>query len=433
MSTSLFTRRLTFVALCALALASCGGGDDGNAEIRLFNLSTGYASLDLLTNNDSDDDDDDETQAGAVAFETVSAYAGLDADTYTIKLRRSGVASTLRSFTGQELTEDTKVTYVAYGDVGSFGALRIDENLDEADAGDTLLNIVNVSTSGGLDVYLTDSAAVLDDTTPIISGASAQLTQTTIDSGTYRLRVTAVGDTADVRLDVPNVTFDSRDVATLILTATPSGTLTNAFILPQEGQPTKLANTKARIRGAVGLANGGAATARAGGQTILSAAAVGVISSRYTLVEAGSVPITLTVNGVAVPVANQQLTAGNDYTLLIWSNSGTTQTSLISDDNRRANDSGKAKLRLLNGMSQLAAPLTLAVDFAPIAEGVLLGQVSATSEVDGGTDRQFDISNSTTAAGILTRTGITLQSGEVYTYFVADGSGSTVGVLRRDR
>ena len=34
-----------------------------NAKIRLLNLSTGYPSLDLITNLDAEDDDEDETQA----------------------------------------------------------------------------------------------------------------------------------------------------------------------------------------------------------------------------------------------------------------------------------------------------------------------------------------------------------------------------------
>ena len=47
-----------------------------------------------------------------------------------------------------------------------------------------------------------------------------------------------------------------------------------------------------------------------------------------------SVPVTLTVNGAAVPVREFDLAAGADYTLLVWSNAAGAQTSLIVDDNR---------------------------------------------------------------------------------------------------
>ncbi len=177
-------------------------------------------------------------------------------------------------------------------------------------------------------------------------------------------------------------TLTDRGVATLILTSTQGGMLANAIFLPQEGQPTKFTNTKARLRGAVGLANGANASIQVGGQSVLSAATAGVIGSRYTLLDAGSVPVTLTVNGAAVPVANVNLTAGADYTLLVWSNASGAQTSLIVDDNRLpSGGAAMTKLRLLNGMSTLAAPITLSVDFSPVIEGTLLGQVSDEIEI----------------------------------------------------
>jgi len=420
----------------ALTLASCGGsGDDeegGAPQIRLLNLSVGYPTLDMMTNLDADDDDDDETQASSVALDSASDYAELDADDYTIKLRRTGSGSILRSFAGEQLVDGTINTYVAYGEVGAFGALRIDDTLDEADAGESKLNIANVSSAGSLDVYLTEPSVDLDDTTPVLSAVGASLAQVTLDSGSYRVRVTASGDTSDVRLDIANLTLADRGVATLILTSTQGGMLANAVMLPQEGQPTKLTNTKARLRGAIASANGASASIQAQGRSILPPATAGVIGSKYILLDSGSVPLTLTVNGTAVPTPNVDLTAGADYTLLVWSNAAGPQTSLIVDDNRLPT-SGSTKLRLLNGMSTLAAPLTLSVDSAPLIEGTLLGEVSDEVELSGGTDRQVDITNTSTAAPILTRSGVTLQNGSIYTFFISDNGPTAIGVLRRDR
>ena len=429
----------SLVLICAatLALNACGGGSEESGEdpkIRLLNLSAGYTALDLMTNLESDDDDDDETQATDVALETVSNYATLDPDDYTVKVRRTGSGSVLRSFAGEELVEDTINTYVAYGEVGNFGALRIDDTLDEADAGDSKLNVANVSSAGALDIYLTDATTDLDDTTPVLSNVGAALSLVVADSGSFRLRVTATGDTSDVRLDVANFALTDRGVASLILTSTQGGMLANAVFLPQEGQPTRFTNTKARLRGAVALANGANASIQVGGQSVLSAATAGVIGSRYTLLDAGSVPVTLTVNGVAVPVANVGLTAGADYTLLVWSDASGPRTSLINDDNRLpASGSTMTKLRLLNGMSTLAAPITLSVDFSPVIEGTLPGQVSDEIEMAAGTDRQFDISNTSTAQNVLTRSAITLQGNSVYTFFMTDNAATAIGVLRRDR
>ena len=427
----------SWVLVCAsaLALGACGGGESesgADPKIRLLNLSAGYTALDLMTNLDSDDDDEDETQATGVALETVSGYTTLDPDDYTVKVRRTGSGSVLRSFAGEELVEDAINTYVAYGEVGNFGALRIDDTLDEADAGDSKLSVANVSSAGTLDVYLTDATTDLDDTTPVLSGVGVALSQVTADSGRFRLRVTAAGDTSDVRLDVADFELADKGVATLILTSTQGGMLANAIFLPQEGQPRKYANTKARLRGAVGLANGANASIQIGGQPVLSSATAGVIGSRYTLLDAGSVPVTMTVNGAAVPVSNLTLTAGADYTLLVWSGAAGAQTSLVNDDNRLPAGGG-TKLRLLNGMSTLASPITLAVDFSPVIEGTQTGQVSAEIEITSGTDRQFDVTNTSTAQNLLTRTALTLQPSSVYTFFMTDNGATPIGVLRRDR
>jgi len=431
-----FAARLAACVFTAMLVSCGGGGEEGGADpkIRLLNLSTGYSSLDLMTNLDSDEDDEDETQLENVALDSVGDFVTLDPDDYTIKLRRSGSGSVLRSFAGEQLVEDTINTYVAYGDVGQFGALRIDESLAEADAGDNTLHVANVSSAGALDVYLTDAATDLDDTTPVLSGVGAALAVVSAESGSHRLRVTATGDTSDVRLDIPDFALADRGVGSLILTSTQGGMLANAIYLPQQGEPVKFANTKARVRGAVALADGASATIQVGGKSILTSATAGVIASRYTVLDAGSLPVNIVVNGSAVAAPNVTLAAGADYTLMVWSNAEGAQTSLLVDDNRLpAGGSSMTKLRLLNGMSTLAAPITLAIDFSPVIEGTLLGEVSDEEEITAGTDRQFDVSNTSNAAAVLTRTGISLQGNSVYTFFVTDNGGTPIGVLRRDR
>jgi len=428
------TRAAAVFALALLCACDSGGDEEGgDAKIRLLNLSTGYGSLDLITNLDAEDDDEDATQAEAVALNAASEYVTLDPDDYTIKLKRTGSGSILRSFTGEALVEGTVNTYVAFGEVGAFGALRIDDTLDQADSGETKLSIANVSSAGALDVYITDTDTELDDTTPVLSGVGPALNFFSTDSGTFRLRVTANGDNSDIRLDIPAFELPDRGIGVLILTSTQGGTLANAVYLPQGEQPTRLHNTRARLRGAVGVASGASASIQAGGKSVLTAATAGVIGSRYTLLDAGTLPVTVTVNGAAVPVPDITLQAGADYTLLVWSNSGGVQTSLIVDDNRLPSSSGNTKVRLLNGMSTLAAPLTLSMDFSPLIEGTLTGQVSEPIEVSSGTDRQFDITNTSTAMPVLSRAAITLQPNSVYTFFMTDNGATPIGVLRRDR
>jgi hypothetical protein len=59
--------------------------------------------------------------------------------------------------------------------------------------------------------------------------------------------------------------------------------------------------------------------------------------------------------------------------------------------------------------------------------------VSDKEEVTAGSDRQFDVSNTSTAAALLTRSSITLQGNGVYTFFMTDNGGTPISVLRKDR
>lgn len=422
------------VACAVLTLSGCDSGSGSkDASVRLLNVSPGYQSLDLYANKD--DDSTDQRKLEAVTYENVSNSATLDSDTYSIKFKRNGVTSTLRTLSGENLADESHAAYVAYGSNGHFATLEINEDISEPDGGQSKVHVLNTAEAGTVDLYLTEESASLDDATPQFDnvGHGSMVSNVVIDSGTYRLRVTGAGDTDDLRLDVPEVTFGSKQVASVILTATEGGVLVNAVILPQQGSVTTHHNTKARVRGAVGIANGSSVTASVGGVSLLANAAVGVISSRYSQVEAGNAAVSISVDGNPVNVASQTLTAGGEYTLLVWSDANGTQTTMISDDNRTPGTSGKTKIRLMNGISGFAVPITLAVDFSPIAEGIVLGQASSFTEVDSGSDYQLDVTDTNTAASLLTRTGVTLQDGSVYTMFMS-GSGSTAsGTLRKDR
>ena len=424
------------IAMLAVGLSGCDSGGDGGdqAYVRVLNVSPGYDSVDLYAEDENDDDGTNSLQLESVAYETVSDYAQLDSGTYTLQFRRSGVSGALETLSAQNLTDDSYTTYVAYGSSGNFAVVSISDDQEEPDAGETYVQILNAAEAvGAVDVYFTEASVALDNVSPDFSdvGSGAK----TLDSGTYRLRITGADDTSDVRLDVPEITLDSEQIISIILTSTPGGTLVNAMLIEQQGELTAYKNSKARVRGAVGIANGTTLTARVGGVTLLSNATRGAIGSTYSQVDAGTVPVTLIVDGTPVTVPNQTLTAGGDYTLLAWNNAEGTQTTLITDDNRLPTSSSRAKLRLINGMSGLGEPTNLAIDYAPVAEGVVLGQSSSFEEINSGTDYRLDVSSASTTATLLTRTDITLQGSGVYTMFVAgDGTASGVsGILRKDR
>ena len=167
--------------------------------------------------------------------------------------------------------------------------------------------------------------------------------------------------------------------------------------------------------------------------TLLTNAATGVIGNTYWQVEAGSVPVDLTVNGTAVSVENQSLEAGGDYTLLVLDNAGTIEARLFSDDNFLPESSGNAKVRLLHGLAGFDAPITLTVDFFPVIEGLQRGEASEYVEIDGGLEYQYDVSNANTTEYIWTRDSVELQANSVYTLFMSGGNPTVNGSLRKDR
>lgn len=421
--------RVGLLLATGLLLHGCSGygsSDSSRAEIRLLNASLGYDSLDLYVS--TDDDEEESLELEAVAYGDVSSYVRLNSDTYTIRVRRSGATSTLYTITDLNLTDASHTTLVASGTSGQLVMQYIDEDLGEPDPDKSKLSLVNASGAGSVDVYVTEESEDLEDASPLDSGSA-----TTLDSDSYRLRVTGSGDTEDLRLDVSDLVLEGERVATVILTGTRGGVLVNAFVLTQQGELQKFINVNSRVRGAVALASGSTATLAVGDVTLLTNAATGVIGNRYWQVDAGSVPVDLSVNGTTVAVENQALEAGGDYTVMIFANAGSIETKLFSDDNFFPDSSGNSKLRLLHGVTAFNAPITLTVDFFPVIEGLEPGEASEYVEVDGGLEYQYDVSNASTTENIWTRDSITLQANSVYTLFMSGGNPTVNGSLRKDR
>jgi hypothetical protein len=244
--------------------------------------------------------------------------------------------------------------------------------------------------------------------------------------------VTGANDTSDLRLDIPSITLDNKKVATVILTETKSGMLVDALLLPQQGSLKQFVNTKARVRAAVAMGSGSMASLRVGGITIVNGQGRGVISA-YSRVEAGSAAVTLLVDGTQVPVENQTLVAGGDYTFLIWSDTTGARASLIDDDSHVPTSTNDTKIRLLNGLSTQGVPLTLYVNFFPYAESTVVGTASTYSDVDSGSDIQIEAYNAATATSLLSKEA-DLQASGVYTLLVFGKADGTVeSTLRKDR
>jgi hypothetical protein len=171
-----------------------------------------------------------------------------------------------------------------------------------------------------------------------------------------------------------------------------------------------------------------------GGTNLLGAAAANTVS-QYTLVAAGTQTLNLTFSGAALPASSQVLTAGDDYTVLVLNGTGVsgTTTTLITDDNRLPSTSSYAKIKLVNAMSALGDPVSLNVNYTPVASAIALGSASPSTEVTAGTNSEIDTVDANTSTTLFTNTTATLNGSGVYDLFMFGSSAAPVGALRINR
>jgi Domain of unknown function (DUF4397) len=431
---SISTRHAAALLLTVIFLDGCSKSS-GEADIRVLNTSIDYSSLDLYLDNGTTNT----REITGAAYGTLNSYTGVGSGSYTVELTNSGVSSSLKS-TNENLTANTHRTYVAYGDTGKFGTLEILEDQDAPSASYTKVQLLDAAIdAGNVDVYLTDPSVALANSSPTFSGVAGGTIAgsgfVTINSGTYRIRVTAAGSQTDVRLDsVTGITFTSQEILSIVVTGTSGGVLVNAVVIPQQGTQTVVNTTYARVRAAAGIPSGSNLTATLGGTNLLGAAAANTVS-QYALVPAGAQTLDMTLNGTALPASTQTLAAGEDYTVLVLNGTGLsgTTTTLIIDDDRLPSTSAYAKIKLVNAISALGDPLTLNVNYTPVASAVALGAGSASTEVTAGTNTEIDTVDATTSTTLYTNTTATLTDSGVYDLFMFGSATSTIGALRVNR
>lgn len=423
--------RALFTTLAlGLALSGCGGsgGDDGTASIRLVNLTTSPSTFDLV------DADEEATLASAVAADQASSRASVGGGETGFELRRAGNDAAVVT-ASWSLTADTKYTAIAYGAEGSLKMAMLEEDEDTPDAGKARLRLYNTSAdSGSLDLYLTDSDTALEDAaitaTVSASGASSFVT---LAPGTYRLRLTASGDTTDLRLDLPSVTVGDRSVVTLVLTAGSGGVLVHAATLEQDGGVTAHRNTAARVRLAAGTTGNASIAAAIGGTSLASAQRSPSVGS-YRLVPAGTgLALAAAVNGTALPASTVTLKAGGDYTLLVHGDAAAAQAALLADDNRLPTTTGYAKIRLVNALAALEGGLTLNVDYSALAIEVAPGAASDYASLAAATDVPLEVISPLSASPLYAIAEADLTAKGVYTVFMLGSSTAPYGMLRKDR
>jgi hypothetical protein len=416
------TRLVLTLSLSATAfLTACGGGGggDSNTQVRLLNATRSYAQLDLVVN--------DKTINSKIGYATAGEYGSVDTNATATKVTTSEVGTSV-SATTPTLTSGTNYTFITYGFAGAVRTTLLQEGETVPEANKAKLLVLNLAPdAGALDIFVTTATESIDTATPLTTNlqGGAGSGYIGINSGTFRVRVTGYNKRTDLRLDIPAVTLDSASVNTLILTATDGGVLVNGISLVQKGAVKNFVNTQSRVRTVAALTAGGTVGSSINSQSMFSSAISPLISD-YVTTASGASTLTATVNGAAVTFAAPTLTAGKDYTLLVWGDVAAPKMSVLDDDNRLPTVSGNVKVRLVNALPTVSSSLN--VDFSAIASNVSPGATSVPNSISSTTSSQVDVTVPTSATAIYTNATLAFPANSVWTFFAVPSATAAQGM-----
>jgi hypothetical protein len=391
-----------------LMLAGCGGKGSGSAPTRLVNASVGYQTAMGFM--------DESTQiTTGVTYGNSSPYFNIEAGSVHLTLTTTvgGAETSATAAQLRTVNRDQRYSLVAYGILDELRLALVAESNTTPDAGTASVNVLNTSVDiGAVDVYLS-SGKDLSVSTQIASSVQASLGSpaqspfaTDIQPGSYYVTVVGAGSVAqgisDVRFQTPvAITLTALQVLTIILTPGVSGVLANAILLTQGTQGTAVSyvNTTARVR-AVTAVPGQAtsvvgATAAGAVVTVLPTNSTQKLSN-YFVVSTGAAP-TVTVGGTAIPVTMDDptstatppaqitaaLSAGGDYTILVYLNGSSGVTAKLIEDNNTAPTTAQGvKFRLINLASDnQGLQLSMKVNGISVAQNIPYATASSYTEV----------------------------------------------------
>ncbi len=413
----------------AMVLAACGsgGGGGGDGNVRMLNLTRGHASVDLLVGGTK--------QISATAANSASTYVGVGAGNNTLQVTDAGTQTALVT-TAPTVSKDQYYSLLVYESNSTLRTAWLAENDTAPATGTSNFRVFNVATdAGALDVYVlaagTGLTSGLSPTFVMGGTGTSQITAyLSFTPGTYRVVVTASGNQADVRLNVPSVTLADTGLTTLLLAPTTGGGLVDGGIIAQRAAFAAFPNTNARVRVVSGVPSA-VVTANAG-STVVEAGAIQPNGS-YVTVPSGSATWSVTVAGAAAAVPPITLVAGSDSTLLITGTAATATARMIDDDNHAPTVSSNVKMRLLNGLSAGTAGLQMSIDFVLAASNVTPGTASIYKTVTGNTNMRLEVNSPLSSTPVSLQTALPVPGGGVYTVFVLGDVNAPVTSLRKDR
>jgi hypothetical protein len=203
------------VIIVAAPLAGCGDGDGGvlgisrstqNATVRFVNASAAGTRFDVLAG------DQLATGGSGVDFAGSTGCLSVNAATPDITLLAAGTSTQLAGFS-DSLVSGQRYTVIV---TGTGTLLRLTDDFTTPSVARTRLRVVNVTSSGSVDVYVTTPNAALG--TPAVTNLAANASSLFLDvaAGATQVRLTTAG-TQTVIFDSGAFTLASRQVLTLVV------------------------------------------------------------------------------------------------------------------------------------------------------------------------------------------------------------------------
>jgi Domain of unknown function (DUF4397) len=402
---------LTTVGGLVPALTACGGGDDGDLNIRLLNLLADSADVTLRV------DGSDRTTA---SFETATGYFGEDSGIYTTEYvaRSTGAVLFSESYT---YNKDVYYSKIGVGIDGSTGFTTLADNEERPSDNEVKVRLSNLVANGQTyDLFLTSPSVEINNAAATIGNLGVNGTSGFAErsSGGLRVRVTRAG-TRDLVYDSGGAfDFSSRHVVTLLLYSKGSGELVGCFALFGKDNPGRsqvIANTLARIR----IVNGTESSERIGvtvdGTSLFNGIPANAASS-YQVLGAGARQFSVVTQSGATILANfsGDMVAGRDHTLIVRGTAGGGYTGTITQDLNPRARTGFVKMRATNAARD-GAVASLSINFRTDFPDIAPSTVTSSREYSPAT---YVFSGSFTIGGV-TKTvdfgSYELETGKSYT------------------
>jgi len=413
-----------------LVLQACrgGGSSTGGAEVRLINATRNHPSIDLIANGSA--------LVTGVATQQASASVGVSATAYTIQITDTGSQTALATV-GPSFAANVNYSLLVYEADGAVKVSFVGQSDAAAAAGHSNLRVYDAAIeTGALDVYVTapnvDLTAAGPPSFSIGGSGNVQVSgPLAFATGTYRIRVTTQGSVSDVRLDIPSILLGEQQVQYLVLTPTAGGALVDGAVLVDGGGYTGYPNTNARVRLVSGVTSG--LVAAAVGSNVVQSGAQSPNIGSYVTVPSGSATWAITVNGISSAVPPITLGAGSDNTVLLTGTPAASTATPLLDDSKFALTTSTAALRLLNGLSNSSAGVSLSVDFNLLDDNVLPATSSQYLSVATSTNMRLEVDSTGSSTPLWLQSGVDIPADGAYTVFVIGDAANPEVTMLRDR